>query len=521
LKKLTALALILLMAIPLVACAFNFKAKADGTFVSLYVSPSNEANDRISGQHVNFDFTEVYAYLSAHEGSEIASVSNYIYTKASDLDFPDGAIQCSSYVRYGDTGPDTDVFDNLLYLDESYLHTSVWTYVDYAYFLPFITTGINYFWIFTYSTNSTNTLLYDIGDLEVSVYLPEPSPTPTPTATGTASPTATPTPSYLIRFGVWDGSGTTTPSGTEELYQDLTVAISATASEGYHFAQWFIQYPASGTIDDPYSASTYYTVGTANANVWAIFVEDGEPTPTVPPTPSPTPIPSGTPAVTGALGDSYVIQSSPNLNEGTQPRIDLEHGPGIITTIGIIGFDLTNYTTQTIVSAQLVLFRTSSQYYGDKPTIDLYLCGNSWSENTVTYGNIPVDGALIASGVPIEFNGEATYINVTSEVQYAVLHMLYNTSISFKLYAGSDTQIVSFASKEHENSAWHPRLDINAVATEPTPTPSASPLPGSSVINPFNFGDWILYLIYALIIAGFCALTAVVIHSSQRNGKGK
>ena len=103
-------------------------------------------------------------------------------------------------------------------------------------------------------TDITSTKSFTVGDFKpvVDVYFQKDAPvTYTVTVTDDGNGTCTATPA----------SGAT---GTE-------VALSATPSTGYQFKEWVITSAAGGTIVDPTSANTTYTIGSTDVTIQATF----------------------------------------------------------------------------------------------------------------------------------------------------------------------------------------------------------------------------------------------------------
>ncbi|MDJ0757039.1 MAG: DNRLRE domain-containing protein [Ardenticatenaceae bacterium] len=171
---------------------------------------------------------------------------------------------------------------------------------------------------------------------------------------------------------------------------------------------------------------------------------------------------SGDDVVLTPDADAYVISNAPNDNFGTRSNLQAKNGSGIVS---YIRFQVDGWDNQT---ATLRLYALNDSSTG----VDIYaVADSSWQETTITAGNAPALGGLIASSGSLTANSWVD-IDVTSAVtgNGPVTLALRNTT----------TTLQRFASREGGSTA--PQLILNNTSPQPTetiddPTLTTSPTP--------------------------------------------
>jgi chondroitin AC lyase len=154
-----------------------------------------------------------------------------------------------------------------------------------------------------------------------------------------------------------------------------------------------------------------------------------------------------TPTVTmttvGVVSDSYVQDTTPTTNYGSDVYLDSKLDPGGINRNIYLKFDLSNIKG-TIKQATLFL---KPLVIGTTNTIDTanYVSDNSWTESEITWSNAPKATSTLAAGMIYDAaSGTFTNFNVGHN---AVAGSEYSIQIVGKSPSGSSAY-VGFSSKE-------------------------------------------------------------------------
>jgi hypothetical protein len=157
------------------------------------------------------------------------------------------------------------------------------------------------------------------------------------------------------------------------------------------------------------------------------------------------------------VADSYVNQSYPTTNYGTQTQIRVDGSPIVRSYVRFNVQGLSAAVTQ----ATLRIYANTALTSG----YSVYrVASNTWAETTINYSNMPPLGTLIGSSGPVAA-GTWTSVNVTS-------YVTGNGTFSFGLTDPSATAL-SLASRESTNK---PQLVITTGAPAPN-TPTATKVP--------------------------------------------
>jgi hypothetical protein len=125
--------------------------------------------------------------------------------------------------------------------------------------------------------------------------------------------------------------------------------------------------------------------------------------------------------------NAYTNQYTPGTNYGGSATLGVQVRPrtGYFSRVGDIQNSYVQFslaplpaglTSSNVSNATLELFVNTVNFAG---TFDVYCVDTAWSESTITYGESPTLGMLVASAVPILASSANGYVlvNVTSAVQ--------------------------------------------------------------------------------------------------------
>jgi hypothetical protein len=175
------------------------------------------------------------------------------------------------------------------------------------------------------------------------------------------------------------------------------------------------------------------------------------------------------------VADSYVYQSNPSTNYGSNTALRLDGSPVMRS---YLRFNLSGLNGQPVTSAKLRLYANSSSSVGLNVNT---LADNSWQESNITYANAPAPGSLIKAAGKFSKSTWVT-VDITSYVQS-------EGSINLVLTAKDNTAI-NLSSREAGSKA--PQLVVvYGVANPPTATATktANPptrTPTRTVVPPTN-----------------------------------
>ncbi len=153
--------------------------------------------------------------------------------------------------------------------------------------------------------------------------------------------------------------------------------------------------------------------------------------------------------------DSYVDNSSPDKNYGSEDRIGVGSSSGYANRI-FVKFDLSSVPEDAnITQAELYLFSSSST----GPEVRVHRVDNdNWSEDTITWNNKPEMGKNITDYVLLP---EGTlYWTSWTVTDFVKNEAAGDDNVSFSLVAANETsgELAWMHSKEHD--LFHPRLEV-------------------------------------------------------------
>lgn len=159
-----------------------------------------------------------------------------------------------------------------------------------------------------------------------------------------------------------------------------------------------------------------------------------------------------------ASKDANTRSGGGDTNYGTADIVTVKNGTYTVDRDGYFEFDLSSLSGETITSADLHLVGSSNDLETADFRIDLTATG--WSETGITWNSPPsVTTSNVTTFSPPHTEGGYVDVDVTSVVAAAVA----SGAISFRIVAPtqqSDSHGINFASKEHANSAYHPKLIV-------------------------------------------------------------
>jgi acid phosphatase type 7 len=140
--------------------------------------------------------------------------------------------------------------------------------------------------------------------------------------------------------------------------------------------------------------------------------------------------------------DAYVNETAATTNYGTSTQLRVDGSPVLRTYLrfdvqGVIG---------TVTSAKLRIYANSSSSTGHEAR---GVADNSWGETTITFGNAPAVGSVVATSGSFS-GGSYVEVDVTSLITG-------NGTYSIAL-TGPGSTAISYASRESTNK---PELVIN------------------------------------------------------------
>lgn len=159
------------------------------------------------------------------------------------------------------------------------------------------------------------------------------------------------------------------------------------------------------------------------------------------------------------MGDAHVSSAQPTVNSGTLSNLNVG---GVYTAL--VQFDLgtlpTGTTAAQISKATLRVYCNRADVPG---SVQVQAVGAGWTELGVTYASQPTLGAVVQTG-QVAGAGEFVTFDVTAAVQGWVSAPATNFGLAVVAPAGSGT-VVQFDSKENDETAHAPELDIAMVGT--------------------------------------------------------
>ncbi len=156
------------------------------------------------------------------------------------------------------------------------------------------------------------------------------------------------------------------------------------------------------------------------------------------------------------LGDAHVSSARPSVNAGTLSNLDVGAG-----ATALLQFDLgplpagTNATQ--ITRATLRLFCNRADTPG---TVTVQAINAFWTESTVTYATLPALGTAVQTA-----QASAAQQFVTFDVTSIVQQWISAPATNYGLALTSTAAVVQFDSKENDQTAHEPQLQISLAST--------------------------------------------------------
>ena len=203
------------------------------------------------------------------------------------------------------------------------------------------------------------------------------------------------------------------------------------------------------------------------------------------------PLSAGAAIITAPVDvDTYYIFMSGDSYGYPVKDVVKTYDPGVMTSIGLLRFDLSNLTgvaADDIISAQFN-FYAQPQGYGAPEGTTIYSSIHALDDSVILTEDVNADGRGIINGynrpdnVGDAFTGQSTgtgswgYADITDILKDWVSGDLFNNGIEFADMADDGGYSVHFTSIQGD-AAYHPYLEVNAV-----PIPGAVYLFGSGLI---------------------------------------
>ncbi|WP_175529101.1 DNRLRE domain-containing protein [Granulicella pectinivorans] len=170
-------------------------------------------------------------------------------------------------------------------------------------------------------------------------------------------------------------------------------------------------------------------------------------------------------------GDAHVNSARPNTNYGGVSNLSVGSG-----TTALLQFDLGSLPAGTISSqiARATLRLYINRIYSPG-TATVSPVGGAWSEYTLTYANLPTLGASVAT-FPISNTAQGQY--VTIDVTSLVQSWVSSPSSNFGVALSAATANALFDSKENDETAHVPVLDVTITSQGPTGATGAQGIQG-------------------------------------------
>ena len=153
--------------------------------------------------------------------------------------------------------------------------------------------------------------------------------------------------------------------------------------------------------------------------------------------------------------DTFVFSSTPRVNYGAWPVLDVQHGATSYLQFNLSGLP----QNPAITKASLRLYVDAVAAPGN---FDVYQVNSSWQENSLSYSNAPVPGASATGGAPTAIMGASVnqfvLVDITSLVQDWASGAVANNGIALELTTPGGS--FSFDSKESLLTSHEPELEI-------------------------------------------------------------
>ena len=178
--------------------------------------------------------------------------------------------------------------------------------------------------------------------------------------------------------------------------------------------------------------------------------------------------------------DAFVRNGSyAGQNFGTSNWLDIRNGSAGYARKSLLKFDLASYQDEPY-AVTLNVFGTTSDSNGTVSTIGVFeVEDDAWHENSLTWNNIPAIGGQLDA---VTFAGEQQWrkFDVT---EYVRSQLKGDKTVSLALQQVSSDLYATVRSKENENGAYAPYLEI--VSKDTTPPVTTVHLNGSTVPSAF------------------------------------
>jgi Collagen triple helix repeat (20 copies) len=175
----------------------------------------------------------------------------------------------------------------------------------------------------------------------------------------------------------------------------------------------------------------------------------------------------GTASLYGAdailVGDTIGLSSSPTLNFGTLPNLNVGGGATAYLQFSLAGLP-GGLTSTNVGKAVLTVYVNKVNTAG---AIDVLQVNNGWSESSLTFNSAPLLGFSAASGVAV---GGAGYVqvDVTSVVKAWVDSPLSNFGLAVQANAAAPATSVLLDSKENTLTSHPASLSVTLVSQGPS-----------------------------------------------------
>ncbi len=167
-----------------------------------------------------------------------------------------------------------------------------------------------------------------------------------------------------------------------------------------------------------------------------------------------------------AVGDAYSLSSSPTLNFGALANLNVGNGATAHVQFSMAGLPA-GMTSTNVDKAVLTVYVNKVNTAG---SVDVRQVTSAWAENTLTFNNTPLLGAIVASAVPVGSTG-FVQVDVTSLVRIWVDNPLSNLGIAIQPSASASSTSVILDSKENTLTSHAAEISITIVSRGPQGPP--------------------------------------------------
>jgi hypothetical protein len=185
----------------------------------------------------------------------------------------------------------------------------------------------------------------------------------------------------------------------------------------------------------------------------------------------------GTASLYGAdavlVGDTFAVSSSPTLNFGTLPNLNVGAGATAYMQFSLAGMP-SGLTSTNVGKAVLTVYVNKVNTAG---AIDVLQINNGWLESSLTFNSAPLLGFSAASNIPV---GGAGYVqvDVTTVVKAWVDSPLSNFGLAVQANAAAPATSILLDSKENTLTSHPAALSITLVSQGPAGPAGPQGAPG-------------------------------------------